>query len=58
VQDDDRHREVLLSRRELDQGMWCGLVEGALPGAKGLRCETHDCLSGESPCHVEIKLSA
>jgi predicted ArsR family transcriptional regulator len=44
--------------RELDQGMWRGLVGEALRDANGLRCETHDCQSGDSPCRVTVELSA
>jgi predicted ArsR family transcriptional regulator len=44
--------------RDLDQGMWRGLVAEALPGATGVRCETHDCLSGDSPCRIVIQVSA
>jgi len=44
--------------REVDQGMWRGLVRKALRNAEGVRCETHDCLSGASPCRVAVELSA
>jgi predicted ArsR family transcriptional regulator len=44
--------------REVDRGMWSGLVGEALRDANGVRCETHDCLSGDSPCRVAIRLSA
>jgi predicted ArsR family transcriptional regulator len=42
--------------RELDQGMWRGFVEEALRTARGVRCETHGCLSGDSPCRVTVDL--
>ena len=42
--------------REVDQGMWRGLVQEALRNAKSIRCETHDCLSGGSPCRIAITL--
>jgi predicted ArsR family transcriptional regulator len=42
--------------RDLDQGMWRGLVgEGLEQGARA-RCETHDCLSAGSPCRIVIQL--
>jgi predicted ArsR family transcriptional regulator len=44
--------------REVDQGMWRGLVAEALQGQVHVRCETHDCLSGDSPCRVVVDLSA
>ena len=44
--------------REVDQGMWRGLVGEALAHGAGVRCETHDCLSAESPCRIVIELSA
>jgi predicted ArsR family transcriptional regulator len=44
--------------REVDQGMWRGLVGAALQNANGVRCETHDCLSGDVPCRVVVELSA
>jgi len=43
--------------REVDQGMWRGLVAEALEHGAGARCETHDCLSAESPCRIVIELS-
>lgn len=45
------------SNRELDQGMWRGLVGEALPGAT-VRCETNDCLAEECSCRVVVRLSA
>ena len=42
--------------RDLDQGMWRGLVGEALRDAGDVRCETHDCLSGDSPCRIAIRL--
>jgi predicted ArsR family transcriptional regulator len=43
--------------REVDQGMWRGLVGEALRGAS-VRCATNDCLSGDSPCRVVVNVSA
>jgi predicted ArsR family transcriptional regulator len=42
--------------REIDQGMWRGLVWGALRDVDvaDVRCETHDCLAGASSCRVRI----
>ena len=42
--------------REVDQGMWRGLVEEALRRPAEARCETHDCLSGDAPCRVKVEL--
>jgi predicted ArsR family transcriptional regulator len=42
--------------REVDQGMWRGLVAEGLTLGAGARCETHDCLSADSPCRVVIQL--
>jgi predicted ArsR family transcriptional regulator len=42
--------------REVDQGMWRGLVQEALRDATNIRCETHDCLSGNSPCRIAVAL--
>ena len=44
--------------RQLDQGMWRGLLGEALRDAGDVRCETHDCMSGDSPCRIAIRLSA
>jgi predicted ArsR family transcriptional regulator len=44
--------------REVDQGMWRGLVGEALRNANGVRCETQDCLSGDAPCRVVVELRA
>lgn len=47
------------SHRELDQGMWQGLVEGALttPRRRGVEavCETHGCLD-EGNCRIVVSL--
>jgi predicted ArsR family transcriptional regulator len=43
--------------REVDQGMWRGLVAAGLEHGSGARCETHDCLSDDSPCRIVIELS-
>jgi len=42
--------------REVDQGMWRGLVEEALRRPAEARCETHDCLLGDAPCRVKVEL--
>jgi predicted ArsR family transcriptional regulator len=44
--------------RAVDQGMWRGLVVAALRGANAadVRCETHECLAGDSACRVLISL--
>jgi predicted ArsR family transcriptional regulator len=46
--------------RDVDQGMWRGLVAGALQGLdpSGVRCETHECLSGNAPCRILIRLAS
>jgi predicted ArsR family transcriptional regulator len=46
------------SARELDQGMWRGLVGEALHDVGEVRCETNDCLAAECSCRVVIQLSA
>jgi predicted ArsR family transcriptional regulator len=43
--------------REVDQGMWRGLVGEALRGAT-VRCETSDCRAAECSCRVVVELSA
>jgi predicted ArsR family transcriptional regulator len=42
--------------RHIDQGMWRGLVAGALQGLdpSGVRCETHECLARNAPCRILI----
>jgi predicted ArsR family transcriptional regulator len=44
--------------RELDQGMWRGLVAEALRGedVAAVRCETHECLAQDAPCRVVVRL--
>jgi predicted ArsR family transcriptional regulator len=44
--------------RDIDQGMWRGLVAGALQGLdpSGVGCETHECLAGNAPCRILIRL--
>jgi predicted ArsR family transcriptional regulator len=42
------------STRELDQGMWRGLVGAALRDAGEVRCETNDCLAEECACRVAV----
>ena len=48
-----------LAAREIDRGMWRGLVEEALFGADAvdIRCETHDCLAPDSSCRISIGLN-
>jgi predicted ArsR family transcriptional regulator len=46
------------SARDVDQGMWRGLIAEALQGQAHVRCETHDCLLGDSPCRVLVELSS
>jgi predicted ArsR family transcriptional regulator len=43
--------------RELDQGMWRGLVTSSLEGVETVRCETHDCLTPDGPCRVLVRFS-
>jgi predicted ArsR family transcriptional regulator len=43
--------------REVDRGMWRGLVGEALPGA-AVTCETSDCLAADCSCRVIVSLSA
>jgi predicted ArsR family transcriptional regulator len=43
--------------REVDQGMWRGLIGEALRGAS-VRCETSDCLAADCSCRVVVELSA
>jgi predicted ArsR family transcriptional regulator len=45
--------------RELDQGMWRGLVAEALRGldVADVRCETHECLAPDTPCRIFVRLS-
>jgi hypothetical protein len=43
--------------REVDQGMWRGLVGEALRGAT-VQCETNDCLAADCPCRVVLRFSA
>jgi predicted ArsR family transcriptional regulator len=42
----------------IDRGMWAGLVERGLRGAKAdaVECETHSCLDGGESCSVVIRL--
>jgi predicted ArsR family transcriptional regulator len=46
------------SIREVDQGMWRGLVGEALRDEADVRCETNDCLARDCPCRVVVRLSA
>lgn len=46
------------SARDVDQGMWRGLVGEALGSAGEVRCETNDCLATTCPCRVVVELSA
>jgi predicted ArsR family transcriptional regulator len=44
----------------IDRGMWAGLVERGIRGARAesVECETHTCLDGEESCAVIIRLQA
>ena len=44
----------------IDRGMWAGLVERGLRGARAeaVECETHACLEGGESCSVVIRLRA
>jgi predicted ArsR family transcriptional regulator len=46
------------SARELDQGMWRGLVGEALRDSGDVRCETNDCLAENCSCRVVVSLGA
>lgn len=65
---DDRHAVIVTATcplrplvaesdraRELDRGMWRGLVSAALGSDPHVTCETHDCL-GRGACRVELSL--
>ncbi len=41
--------------RAVDEGMWNGLVEAAVKGAKAT-CSTHGCLDGRAPCRIVVSL--
>jgi predicted ArsR family transcriptional regulator len=49
-----------LEARAVDEGMWRGLAARALKKASAadIRCETHACLAGDSPCRVVIHFPA
>jgi predicted ArsR family transcriptional regulator len=38
--------------RELDRGMWAGLVRQALQGGPEIECETHRCLDDGAECRI------
>lgn len=44
--------------RAIDQGMWQGLIAAAAgeDTARGVRCETRDCLDRRSPCRIVLTL--
>ena len=44
--------------RQIDEGMWCGLLAAARQGAEvgQIRCETYDCQVEGSPCRIVIRL--
>ena len=44
------------SNRELDQGMWRGLLGEALRGPGQIRCETNDCHVADCSCRVVVDL--
>jgi predicted ArsR family transcriptional regulator len=43
---------------EADRGMWCGLVEAGVAGARAetVACETHDCLDDHASCRIVVEL--
>jgi predicted ArsR family transcriptional regulator len=54
-------RPLVLERPEVahvDRGMWAGLVERGLRGARAetVDCESHSCLDGDEACAVVIRL--
>jgi predicted ArsR family transcriptional regulator len=46
--------------REIDRGMWAGLVERAVPrvSADSVDCDTPRCLSEQDPCRILVSLRA
>jgi predicted ArsR family transcriptional regulator len=42
--------------RAVDEGMWSGLVERAI-GKRQVQCRTHDCVSADGPCRIEVAFS-
>jgi predicted ArsR family transcriptional regulator len=44
--------------RGIDQGMWAGLVERSVRGARAerVKCETPSCLSEDAPCSIVLSL--
>lgn len=42
----------------VDQGMWAGLVERGIRGARaeGVKCETPNCLTEDEPCSIMLSL--
>jgi predicted ArsR family transcriptional regulator len=54
-------RPLVTARAEaagIDRGMWAGLLERGLRGARAgqIDCETHSCLEGSEPCSIVIQL--
>lgn len=54
-------RPLVVQRPEaipLDHGMWSGLVECAVAGARaeGVECETRNCLDDHSSCRIALRL--
>lgn len=44
---------------EVDRGMWCGLVEAGVAGARAetVACETRDCFDDHASCRVVVELT-
>jgi len=43
---------------EVDRGMWCGLVEAGVAGARAekISCETRDCFDDHASCRIVVEL--
>jgi predicted ArsR family transcriptional regulator len=43
---------------EVDRGMWCGLVEAAVTGARAdsVSCETRDCFDDHASCRIVVEI--
>jgi len=43
---------------EVDRGMWCGLVEAAVAGARAetVACETRDCFDDHASCRIVVEV--
>jgi len=44
---------------EVDRGMWCGLVEAGVAGARAetVSCETRDCFDDHASCRIVVELA-